>query len=204
MRIGAPELEAWSSRELVDAATMNRRIRDVHRWLATPPSARVMGAPLSLLANTASALPFYAPGAEPFEGHSYEALVGMAPSQPGGLVHRLVAPATGWYRARVGAGIWAGNPSPGWPGRNVWVDIAVNAEPTGSAIAAGSRHRAALDQATDNIHRGVVLAELQLAAGDAVLVAATIDGSAGAWANSTHHASLPYTAFFELHWGGEL
>jgi hypothetical protein len=183
---------------------MNSRVRDVHTWLAHPPSLRLHGAPRSINANTHSMLSFHAPGtASP--GHDFATTDGLTVPRTDGLVRRLVAPTPGWYRITLGIGLWADTAFNGWPGRNVWATIGVNAfADTGNATIDAAISQAGVGQSSPNLHLGTLTTDWPLQAGDTVTVAATVEGSTAQWADGTKHASLPHVSFIELHWAGEL
>jgi hypothetical protein len=201
-----PTLQPWTARELADATVMNTRVRDVHTWLAHPPSVRLHGAPRSISSLTDSILTFYTPGSETISGHSFATATGMTapPSTPEGYVRSLVAPVPGWYRINLGVGLWCETAFNGWPGRNVWAHIAVNpAAESGAATAAAAVAQGGIGQASPNLHLGTLTADWPLQAGDTVAVALTVEGSVAHWADATKHVSLPHVSFLELHWGGE-
>lgn len=197
-----PTPETWGQRELIDATTMNRRVRDVHTFLSKSPAAvRVEGSARTNLATGTPSLCYYAPvGATP---HSYATDPTMAPvdSSAGGVVDGVKAPIAGRYKLTLSGNVAAVTAQAA--ARVCYLMAAVNTTATGVTVAAGAFMTFPLTNWSTIVHAGCKTVEVKLNAGDIVRVACRMDGSAFAWASGN---DTGYTAgsFIELRWIGEV
>ncbi|MCZ4119046.1 hypothetical protein [Streptomyces sp. H39-S7] len=184
------------------AATMNRRVRDVHAFLAKSPAAiRVEGFSRTNLPAGTPALCYYTPvGAS---AHSYASNPSMAivggPS--GTFLDGVKAPVDGRYKLSIGGAVTAVTAQAA--ARVCYLQAAVNAAATDTAVGVGAFLTFPLTNLSTTVHQGAMSTEVVLRTADTVRVACRMDGSAYNWASGSD-AGFTQGSFIELRWIGEV
>ncbi|MFD8088981.1 hypothetical protein [Streptomyces malaysiensis] len=203
-----PTIETWTSRNLTDAAVMNRRIRDVNTWLANPPAAKVHGKFVTYTNSSYGLLTFYAPGKETTTNTNrtaFQTVSGMVVVESDGVtVKELKAPKAGRYRLTIGGAATAVTSSGGTP-YDFWVYLGRNPEAdTGESVANNAVTSGAWTAASNYTYLGTRTIDVTLAAGDRIRAAARMDGSDWKYADTSSSNSYQTTSFLEMRWIGEV
>ncbi|MER6912226.1 hypothetical protein ABT354_11180 [Streptomyces sp. NPDC000594] len=206
-----PAIETWAPRELSDAAKLNRRVTEVHRFLQNPPAARMTGLARSNMAGGSfSVLPFYPVGTEG-GGTSYQTWPGMVPvSKADKTMGRdtswqFVVPVDGRYRITLN-GAWNTNAEMPDNRHALWVGIGVDPSAgTGDAVAAAAVDAFSPAQSTPHTLCGGHTTVQQLTAGTKVQFAANcLSASVFGWARDDITVQYKWGSFAEIRWVGTL
>jgi hypothetical protein len=176
-----PENATWQWREVVTAELMNRRTRDVHKWLYAKPAVRLTArqvysdptkpTPAGTVgqgwAGTNQWIPFryYRPGEGPLPAHDYDTTGGQMLLVVDNTVARIVAPEDGLYRVSVG-GVIDTQTGP------VDAQLRVGAVPMNGSFETGNVYTATNPGRSNNTRRiGSMTADIPLRKGAHVGVA---------------------------------
>ncbi|MFH8346797.1 hypothetical protein [Streptomyces sp. NPDC018045] len=207
-----PVIESWAPREIEDAAKMNSRISDVHRFLSNPPAARMVGMKRKMMAGGSySVLPFYPLGTEGENGTSYETWPGMVPTfkadwtMQADTAWQFVVPIDGRYRITL-SGAWNTASALGDNRHQFRVEVGVDMTiGTGEAVAAASVATISPSQSTSYTLCGGHSTVQKLKAGSKVQFASRCDSSSEyAWANEEVSWQYRWGSFAEIRWVGTL
>ncbi|UFQ16422.1 MULTISPECIES: hypothetical protein [Streptomyces] len=211
--MATPLVHIWRQREVVTAETMNRYLRDVHKFLYNPPACRVSFRQRGTHSNSNPAdavdrgkwlpfnkwttIPMYEPGKGPRPTEEYDTTGGAMIKPTGSVLWRLTAPEDGLYSVTFG-GIIETNGQPNNVhfrlGRNQLVDgdWTSGYAPFASHCPGAVQHASYASRYDASIHTTI-----QLKAGETV--------SAGGVADKDFilgRADMPNRSFLELRWVG--
>ncbi|MFD5050424.1 hypothetical protein [Streptomyces tendae] len=215
--MATPLVHIWRQREVVTADTMNRYVRDVHKFLYAPPACKVTLRQRGSFSgsNPADAIdrgkwltfnkwltyPIYEPGKGTAPGEEYDNTGGsMAVPNSSGNVWRLIAPEDGLYAVTFGGVIETNGEA-----NNVHLRLGKNqftdSDWTSGYASFASHCPGRVHHATNGSSRymGSISTTINLKKGETV--------SAGGVADKDYvlaNRTMPGRSFLEMRWVGRL
>ncbi|QKW48876.1 hypothetical protein [Streptomyces buecherae] len=214
--MAVPSVHLWRQREVVTAATMNG-VRDVHRFLYTPPACKVIARQRGTYSganptdafergrwvpfNTWCSFPWHLPGKGSRPSEEYDTTGGsMTAPNDSGILWRLIAPEDGLYAVTFGGVMDANgeaNNAHFRLGRNQTVDSQWSTGYAPFASHSPGRARYAQDGTAQFI--GSISTTVALKRGETVSAAGVSDKDF-----ILGRYSLPGRSFLEMRWVGRL